>query len=48
VTFPASWSWPDDLWLGPTAGPRLVGYVPLDDESRARLEKLQALVLAEV
>ncbi|WKX70226.1 helix-turn-helix domain-containing protein [Streptomyces sp. XD-27] len=35
------------LWLGPSAGPRLVTYVPIDDESRQRLEKLQALALAE-
>lgn len=37
-----------NLWLGPTTGPRLISYVPLDDESRARLEKIQALALAEV
>ncbi|MGW1495183.1 helix-turn-helix transcriptional regulator [Streptomyces sp. NPDC002402] len=37
-----------DLWLGPSAGPRLITYVPLDAESRERLEKLQALALAEV
>ncbi|MFF3454080.1 helix-turn-helix transcriptional regulator [Streptomyces sp. NPDC002730] len=36
----------NNLWLGPTAGPRLVSYTPLDDESRERLEKLQALALA--
>ncbi|MEU9010767.1 helix-turn-helix transcriptional regulator [Streptomyces sp. NPDC048479] len=36
----------NNLWLGPTAGPRLVSYTPLDDESRERLEKLQALTLA--
>ncbi|MFD9225975.1 helix-turn-helix transcriptional regulator [Streptomyces sp. NPDC060064] len=38
----------NNLWLGPTAGPRLVSYTPLDDESRQRLEKLQALALAAV
>ncbi|RII17235.1 hypothetical protein DSC45_13810 [Streptomyces sp. YIM 130001] len=32
------------LWLGPSAGPRLVTYVPVDDESRAGVEKLHALV----
>ncbi|MFJ8308048.1 MULTISPECIES: helix-turn-helix domain-containing protein [unclassified Streptomyces] len=32
-----------NLWLGPSAGPRLVTYVPLDEESRQRLEKLQEL-----
>lgn len=37
-----------NLWLGPSAGPRLITYVPLDAESRERLEKLQALALAEV
>ncbi|MER5277433.1 helix-turn-helix domain-containing protein [Streptomyces sp. NPDC002809] len=36
-----------DLWLGPSAGPRLVTYVPCDEETRERLERLQALVLAE-
>ncbi|OKK07956.1 XRE family transcriptional regulator [Streptomyces sp. CB03234] len=34
-----------NLWLGPAAGPRLVTYVPLDDASRAGLEKLQELAL---
>lgn len=38
----------NNLWLGPTAGPRLVSYVPLDDDSRERLEKLQALAVADV
>ncbi|MFI9582222.1 helix-turn-helix transcriptional regulator [Streptomyces sp. NPDC052236] len=37
-----------NLWLGPAAGPRLIAYVPCDDESRAALEKLQAFVLSEV
>ncbi|MFC7305660.1 helix-turn-helix transcriptional regulator [Streptomyces monticola] len=36
-----------NLWLGPSSGPRLVTYAPVDDESRAGLEKLQALALAE-
>ncbi|MGW4161662.1 helix-turn-helix transcriptional regulator [Streptomyces sp. NPDC004788] len=36
-----------NLWLGPAAGSRLITYVPLDAESRAGLERLQALVLAE-
>ncbi|MFJ9826218.1 helix-turn-helix transcriptional regulator [Streptomyces sp. NPDC101160] len=36
-----------NLWLGPAAGPRLATYVPLDEDSRAGLERLQALVLAE-
>lgn len=31
-----------NLWLGPSSGPRLVSYVPVDDESRLRLEQLQA------
>ncbi|WP_405407044.1 MULTISPECIES: MmyB family transcriptional regulator [unclassified Streptomyces] len=36
-----------DLWLGPAAGPRLVTYAPRDEETRERLERLQALVLAD-
>ena len=32
-----------DLWLGPRNGPRLVTYAPADDETRARLERLQEL-----
>ncbi|MER0445493.1 helix-turn-helix domain-containing protein [Streptomyces sp. Edi4] len=32
-----------NLWLGPSAGPRLVMYVPCDAETRGRLEELQAL-----
>ncbi|MFI8516914.1 helix-turn-helix domain-containing protein [Streptomyces sp. NPDC085481] len=36
-----------NLWLGPAAGPRLVTYVPLDEESLAGLERLQALVVAQ-
>ncbi|MET8504028.1 helix-turn-helix domain-containing protein [Streptomyces sp. NPDC004787] len=36
-----------NLWLGPTAGPRLVTYVPLDAATRAAVERLQAIVLAE-
>ncbi len=35
------------LWLGPQQGSRLVAYVPADEESRERLEKLHALVTAE-
>ncbi|TQK44494.1 helix-turn-helix protein [Streptomyces sp. SLBN-118] len=38
----------NNLWLGPNAGPRLISYVPLDAESRERLEKLHALALAAV
>ncbi|MFK4222593.1 helix-turn-helix domain-containing protein [Streptomyces sp. NPDC019890] len=38
----------NNLWLGPTTGARLISYVPLDEQSRERLEKLQALALAEV
>ncbi|MFI6651869.1 helix-turn-helix transcriptional regulator [Streptomyces sp. NPDC050529] len=33
-----------DLWLGPSSGPRLVTYAPRDEETRERLERLQALV----
>ncbi len=29
-----------DLWLSPEVGPRMVTYVPADEESRRRLEKL--------
>ncbi|MFD5630479.1 helix-turn-helix transcriptional regulator [Streptomyces sp. NPDC127072] len=32
-----------DLWLGPDVGPRIVTYVPADEESRERLEKLHAI-----
>ncbi|MFJ1971221.1 helix-turn-helix transcriptional regulator [Streptomyces sp. NPDC087903] len=35
-----------DLWLGPGLGPRMVTYVPADEVSRQRLEKLQAMALA--
>ncbi|WP_093708909.1 helix-turn-helix domain-containing protein [Streptomyces sp. 2131.1] len=35
-----------DLWLGPSAGPRLVSYAPRDAETRERLERLQELVRA--
>ncbi|WP_412566518.1 helix-turn-helix transcriptional regulator [Streptomyces chartreusis] len=35
-----------DLWLGPDVGPRMVTYVPADEESRVRLEKLHSLTLA--
>ncbi|MEV5815588.1 MmyB family transcriptional regulator [Streptomyces mutabilis] len=34
-----------DLWLGPGAGPRMVTYVPCDEESRQRLEELHAIAL---
>ncbi|MFI1535951.1 helix-turn-helix transcriptional regulator [Streptomyces anandii] len=34
-----------DLWLSPEPGPRLVTYVPADEESRERLEKLHAIAL---
>ncbi|MFF9348255.1 helix-turn-helix domain-containing protein [Streptomyces sp. NPDC014734] len=36
-----------DLWLGPSSGPRMVTYTPADDETRRRLERLQALEPAE-
>ncbi|MFE0511172.1 helix-turn-helix transcriptional regulator [Streptomyces sp. NPDC058964] len=36
-----------DLWLNPELGARMVTYVPADEESRLRLEKLHALVLAD-
>ncbi|MFF9017484.1 helix-turn-helix domain-containing protein [Streptomyces sp. NPDC014870] len=32
-----------NLWLGPTSGPRLVTYVPVDEESRHGLERLREL-----
>ncbi|MFJ3302188.1 helix-turn-helix transcriptional regulator [Streptomyces sp. NPDC086549] len=35
-----------DLWLNPEAGARMVTYVPVDEESRRRLERLHALALA--
>jgi hypothetical protein len=31
-----------NLWLGPSAGPRLITYVPIDDDARIRLEQLYA------
>ncbi|MFF7893961.1 helix-turn-helix domain-containing protein [Streptomyces sp. NPDC007907] len=34
-----------DLWLTPGAGPRIVTYVPADEESRERLDMLQAMAL---
>ncbi len=37
-----------NLWLGPSAGPRLVSYVPVDAATRERLEKLQVLASAGV
>ncbi|MFE5296934.1 helix-turn-helix domain-containing protein [Streptomyces sp. NPDC056632] len=36
-----------NLYLGPQSGPRLVTYVPLDEASRAGVERLRALILAE-
>ncbi|MDT0542224.1 MULTISPECIES: helix-turn-helix transcriptional regulator [unclassified Streptomyces] len=36
-----------NLWIGPGTGPKLHVYTPADDETRERLERLQALVLAE-
>lgn len=36
-----------DLWLGPSTGPRMVTYVPADEESRERLERLHAFALTE-
>ncbi|WP_369379137.1 helix-turn-helix transcriptional regulator [Streptomyces sp. cg36] len=32
-----------NLWLGPASGPRLVTYVPLDEDTRIRLDRLLAL-----
>ncbi|MER6448058.1 helix-turn-helix transcriptional regulator [Streptomyces venezuelae] len=32
-----------NLWLGPRTGPRLVTYVPLDQQTRERLEELERL-----
>lgn len=36
-----------DLWLTPETGPRMLAYVPADEESRERLEKLHAIALAK-
>ncbi|MFJ1819419.1 helix-turn-helix domain-containing protein [Streptomyces sp. NPDC088139] len=36
-----------DLWLGPSSGPRMVTYAPADEETRERLQLLQALEPAE-
>ncbi|MHA4777648.1 MmyB family transcriptional regulator [Streptomyces sp. MSC1_001] len=36
-----------NLWLGPTAGPHLVTYVPADDQTRAGVERLLAVVARE-
>ncbi|WP_406180320.1 helix-turn-helix domain-containing protein [Streptomyces sp. NBC_01006] len=36
-----------NLWLGPAAGPRLVTMVPVDEESRAGLERLAGLELPD-
>ncbi|MFE1942683.1 MmyB family transcriptional regulator [Streptomyces massasporeus] len=35
-----------DLWLTPGTGPRIVTYVPADEESRQRLDMLQAMALS--
>ncbi|MFE5889201.1 helix-turn-helix transcriptional regulator [Streptomyces sp. NPDC056462] len=35
-----------DLWLSPEVGPRMVTYVPADEESRERLEKLHDIALS--
>jgi len=35
-----------DLWLGPSRGPRMVTYAPVDEESRERLERLHAIAQA--
>ncbi|MFG2805668.1 MULTISPECIES: helix-turn-helix domain-containing protein [Streptomyces] len=35
-----------DLWLTPGTGPRIVTYVPADEESRERLDMLQAMALS--
>jgi hypothetical protein len=35
-----------DFWLTPGTGPRIVTYVPADQESRERLERLQAIALS--
>ena len=37
-----------DLWLGPSSGPRMVTYAPADEETRQRLDRLQALEPADV
>ncbi|MFE4576572.1 helix-turn-helix transcriptional regulator [Streptomyces chartreusis] len=34
-----------DLWLSPDVGPRMVTYVPADEESAVRLEKLHEIAL---
>ncbi|MER5447223.1 helix-turn-helix transcriptional regulator [Streptomyces sp. NPDC002766] len=35
-----------ELWLGPEVGSRLVTYVPADEETRARMERLHEIALA--
>lgn len=35
------------LWTGPNHGPKMLTYTPDDEESRERLERLQALIRAE-
>ncbi|MEV6950334.1 helix-turn-helix transcriptional regulator [Streptomyces sp. NPDC051183] len=37
-----------NLWLGPAAGPRLIAYVPRDERTRERLERLRDLSRAGV
>ncbi|MFJ6082497.1 helix-turn-helix transcriptional regulator [Streptomyces sp. NPDC092369] len=34
-----------DLWLGPQVGPRMVTYLPADEESRRRLERLHEIAV---
>ncbi|MDN0201069.1 helix-turn-helix transcriptional regulator [Streptomyces sp. S.PNR 29] len=34
-----------DLWISPETGPRMVTYVPSDEETRRRLERLHAIAL---
>jgi hypothetical protein len=34
-----------ELWLGPEAGSRMVTYVPADEESRVRMERLHEIAL---
>jgi hypothetical protein len=35
------------MWLGPRSGTRMVVYTPLSDETRARLERLHAIAVAD-
>lgn len=34
-----------NLWLGPSSGPRLVSYPPVDEETRSRLERLHRIAV---